>query len=181
MTCSIVNRYFRHSPGSRVSARAVKRFAAQRLQPCDCSQSDAGGPGPGAKRIVHAHSTWVADFLCYNNPNQVPAGSLCAVAPPAPLAPTGQVNLAWLRALDLRLSWVRAVSEKVTIHTSAGFYNLFNFANFDLPGNALNGVLTGAPGQINGTTRSGHHVNRVGVGTGVQLHPGIEFGLRVVF
>ncbi len=47
------------------------------------------------------------------------------------------------------------------------FYNLFNFANFDLPGNTLNGLLTGAPGQINGTTRTGHNVDRVGVGTGV--------------
>jgi len=126
----------------------------------------------------------VGDSLCYNNPNSQPVGSLCAVAPPVPLAPTGQVNLAWLRALDLRLSWTRAVSEKVTIQSSAGFYNLFNFANFDLPGNPLNGVLTGAPGQINGTTRAGHDVNRVGVGTGVYSLGAprqIEFGLRVVF
>ena len=35
-------------------------------------------------------------------------------------------------------------------------YNLFNFSNFDLPGTALNGLLTGAAGQINGTTRTGH-------------------------
>jgi Carboxypeptidase regulatory-like domain len=126
----------------------------------------------------------VGDSLCYNNPKSQPVGSLCAVAPPVPLAPTGQVNLAWLRALDLRLSWTRAVSEKVTIQTSAGFYNLFNFANFDLPGNPLNGVLTGAPGQINGTTRAGHDVNRVGVGTGVYSLGAprqIEFGLRVSF
>jgi hypothetical protein len=42
-----------------------------------------------------------------------------------------------------------------------------HFANFDLPGNALNGVLTGAAGQINGTTSGGHNITRVGVGTGV--------------
>ena len=126
----------------------------------------------------------VGDSSCYNNPNQQSVGSLCAVAPPVPLAPTGQVNLAWLRALDLRLSWVRAVNEKVTIQTSAGFYNLFNFANFDLPGNPLNGVLTGAPGQINGTTHAAHDVNRVGVGSGVYSLAAprqIEFGLHVVF
>jgi len=126
----------------------------------------------------------VGDSLCCDNPNNQPVGSLCAVAPPLPLAPTGQVNLAWLRALDLRLSWVRAVSEKVTIQTSAGFYNLFNFANFDLPGNAMNGTLTGAPGQINGTTPARRDVIRVGVGTGVYSLGAprqIEFGLRVVF
>jgi hypothetical protein len=126
----------------------------------------------------------VGDSLCYNNPNRQPVGSLCGVAPPVPLAPAGQVNLAWLRALDLRLSWMRSVSEKVTIQTSAGFYNLFNFANFDLPGNALSGALTGRPGQINGTTRAGHDVNRVGVGTGVYSLGAprqIEFELRVSF
>ena len=67
---------------------------------------------------------------------------------------------------------------------SAGFYNLFNFANFDLPGTALNGLLTGAAGQINGTTRAGHDVNRVGVGTGdysLGAPRQIEFGLRVTF
>ena len=55
---------------------------------------------------------------------------------------------------------------------------------FDLPGMALNGLLTGAAGQINGTTRAGHSVDRVGVGTGVYSLGAprqIEFGLRVTF
>jgi hypothetical protein len=29
----------------------------------------------------------VGDALCYNNPNNLPVNSLCAVAPPVPLAP----------------------------------------------------------------------------------------------
>jgi hypothetical protein len=117
------------------------------------------------------------------------APHLC-LAPPvvdpncSPPSPGNQVDLAWLRALDLRVSWTHRLRETLSVQPSVGFYNLFNFANFDLPGNALNGVLTGTAGQINGTTRSDHNVDRVGVGTGVYSLGAprqIEFGLRVTF
>ena len=100
-------------------------------------------------------------------------------------APPGQVNEDWLRAFDMTLSWNYNIKEKLTIRPSVGFYNLLNFANFDLPGpSMLSGTLTGSTGSINGTDYAGHFSSRAGAGTGLNslgTPRQIEFGLRVTF
>ena len=66
-----------------------------------------------------------------------------------------------------------------------GFYNLFNFANFNLPPTTMNGILFGpGSGSINGTTRKDQESFRVGNGTGVYSlgsQRQLEFGLRFTF
>ncbi len=111
-----------------------------------------------------------------NSPN-------CTLQP----APAGQVNLGSLRDFDLKLSWTYKVELKshiIQLQPGVGFYNLFNFTNFDLPPNVLTGALSGAPGTINGTTAAERITNRVGAGTGVfnlGAPRAMEFGMRVSF
>jgi len=101
-----------------------------------------------------------------------------------------QQNFTWLKALDFRLAWThtfleKKMSEGLTVEPSVGIFNLFNFANFDLPPNTMNGLLFGAgSGAINGTTRSDLEAFRVGNGTGVYSlgsQRQIEFGLKLDF
>ncbi|HKY28432.1 MAG TPA: TonB-dependent receptor, partial [Pyrinomonadaceae bacterium] len=102
---------------------------------------------------------------------------------PVPLAPADQVNLDWFLNTDVRLSKTFTISERVKIQPMVEVFNLFNFANFDPPGNRLTAFLTGQPGSINGTT-PGVRSNRYGLGSG-SFAPGIprafQFGIRVDF
>jgi len=113
------------------------------------------------------------------------------ICPPPPTSEAGcnnspgsQVDFGWLRTTDFRLAWRHTFMDRYTIEPSVGIYNLFNFANFNLPPNTMFGLLSGQPQSINGTTRSDQESFRVGNGTGVYslgAQRQIEFGLRLTF
>jgi hypothetical protein len=107
------------------------------------------------------------------------------VAPNLPPPVAGAVGLAWLKDVDLSFSWKYRIKERVTIQPGIGFFNVFNFANFDLPPNVLSPYLiAGAQGNIGSTTRSQTQNVRVGAGTGVYGlgSPRVaEFNLKITF
>jgi hypothetical protein len=108
--------------------------------------------------------------------------TLGAVAPTLTPAASDQVPFQWLRAFDLKLSWAHTFREKVTVEPSVGFFNVFNFANFDLPPGIMSGWLNSGSGSINSTSKAQDF--RVGQGTGVfglGSPRVLEFGLRVTF
>ncbi|MBZ5599291.1 MAG: carboxypeptidase regulatory-like domain-containing protein [Acidobacteriia bacterium] len=112
--------------------------------------------------------------------------ALGGVQQPIPDAPPGQVGLAWLRTMDLKLSWLYKVRESVTIEPMVAFFNVYNLANFDSPASHLSGILDGSIGSANGTTGAQRAAGntRTGLGTGVfglGSPRQLEFGLQVSF
>jgi len=108
--------------------------------------------------------------------------ALGGVAPTLTTAPPDQVPFKWLRAFDLKLSWTHKFHERFTIEPNLGFYNLFNFSNFDLPPGAMTGWLNAGGGSINSTNKANDF--RVGQGTGVFALGAprvVEFGMRFTF
>lgn len=101
-----------------------------------------------------------------------------------PLAPADQVMQDSFITTDLRISRpFKLWHERITIEPVVEVFNLFNVANYDLPGNTLTGLLTGEPGSINGTTKA-NRPNRAGFGSG-SFAQGIprawQFALRISF
>jgi len=121
------------------------------------------------------------------------------VAPSLAIAPADQLTFPWLKAFDFRLSWVHKFADRVTIEPNVGVFNIFNFANFNLPPGTISGWLSQtctlcSPGasSINtthtriqaGETGPESDTFRVGNGTGVfglGSPRVIEWGLRVSF
>ena len=115
-------------------------------------------------------------------------------ATPPALAPTAANNVqyGWLKATDIQISWVgHAFHERLTIQPSVGIFNVFNFSNFDSPGNALSGLLgLAANGPASASSISGasstdpNRSDRIGVGSGLFQFGQprlIEWGLKLQF
>lgn len=111
--------------------------------------------------------------------------ALGGVAPVISTAPANQQDLSWLRSIDLNLAWKYSIKERVSVEPSIAFFNLMNFANFNLPGtNLMNPLLTGNSGAINNTTPADKNVFRAGNGSGIYALGNarqIEFGLKLTF
>ena len=74
--------------------------------------------------------------------------------------------------------------ERFTIEPSMGIFNVFNFANFNLPPSTMSAFLNGSVQSLNGTTSATQGSLRVGNGTGVYSLGSprqLEFGLRLTF
>src|SRR5271157_1691032 len=109
-----------------------------------------------------------------------------AVAPTLTPAPANQMVFPWLKALDFKLGWRYRIRERLTIEPGIGFYNVFNFANSNLPPGTMTGWLNEGGSSINSVVKgsSSAQTFRVGAGTGVFAlgAPRVtEFGLRLSF
>jgi hypothetical protein len=136
----------------------------------------AGAPTPAGAALVSSGLVSVAQL-----------NALGGVPQQLALPPDGQVPFTWLKTMDLKLSWRHTFKERYSLEPAVGFYNLFNFANFNLPPNTMSGILNGpGSGAINGTSPKDDSLNqfRVGNGTGVYSlgsQRQIEFGLTFQF
>ena len=141
------------------------------------AQVAAGALTPAGNVLVQQGLMTQADLIAL--------GGTYSGGVPLALAPSDQVNYPWLKAFDTTIAWSHSFFDgRLTIKPGVGFYNVMNFANFDLPTSMMSGLLTGSTGAINGTNYAGQLVNRVGVGTGVYALGSprqTEFSLKIVF
>jgi len=156
-------------------------------------QFDRGTDASGLTKVISAYNSTTGNQATPAGQAVIASGlmnltqlqALGGVAPVIDAPPTGQVDFGWLKATDLKLAWRHTFRERFTVEPSVGFYNVFNFGNFNLPPTTMNGLLFGAgSGSINGTTKLENEQFRVGNGTGVYSLGSarqIEFGMRFVF
>jgi hypothetical protein len=127
--------------------------------------------------------------LCAITPSLTPMGNCGTEFPTLQLAPApaGAVGNGNFFTFDTRLGWsIKPIGrwERFRIEPQVAFYNLFNHKNYNSPTSLLSGVLDGAAGSINGTTKADRAPNEIGLGSGVfsiGAPRSIEFGIKVNF
>jgi hypothetical protein len=155
------------------------------------NQNVAGQPTPAGQALVTsglmtasqlASLGLVAPAVCLAPPATNPGNSAC----PQFAGTGGQLPFTWLKALDFKVAWRHTFQERFTIEPSVGFFNLFNFGNFNLPPSTLSGWLTEGANSINSVQQgsAAAQTYRVGLGTGVFAlgsPRATEWGLRFEF
>jgi hypothetical protein len=142
----------------------------------------AGNPTPAGQTLINNGLFTLAQLQALGGVTQPVTFTNAAGNLQEGIVP-GQVNLGWLRATDIKFSWIGHIKERFTIEPSVGFFNIFNFSNFDSVGNNLTGTLSGNSGTISGTVQSGRP-DRIGVGSGAfnfGTPRTIEWGLKLNF
>ena len=100
--------------------------------------------GPGSEPATPA-GTALANGGVFSFPElQSMGGVLQPLASPV----SHVAGLGWFKTFDIRLGWQHQLGERFTITPSLSFYNVFNFANFDMPGYVQSGVLSFGAGSI---------------------------------
>lgn len=127
--------------------------------------------------------------LCAVTPSLNPTANCAGAFPNLKIQPppSGQVGNDAFFTFDLRLGWsVSPVHrwENIRIEPQVAFFNLFNRQNYNSPTSLLSGVLDGAQGSINGTTRANRGPLALGLGSGVfalGAPRSVEFGFKISF
>ncbi|MGB0011858.1 MAG: carboxypeptidase regulatory-like domain-containing protein [Candidatus Sulfotelmatobacter sp.] len=151
--------------------------------------TEANKPTPAGQQLVAAGLFTPAQLAAIGL--VAPGGAVSPTNPvPITAAPPNQLPFTWTKALDFKLAWEGKFKERFTVEPSIGFYNIFNFSNYNLPPGTMTGWIDQGANSINSTSKgfNGTSVQsdsyRVGVGTGVFGLGGprvMEFQLKLSF
>jgi hypothetical protein len=115
--------------------------------------------GSGANQLTPAGQALVSAGL-FTAQQLTALGGVTPSLQNAPTGGGGNVGLSPRFTTDMYISWLlhpnklfHGVAERVVIEPQIALFNVFNFQNYDPGGNTLSGVLSGAVGSVNGTTR----------------------------
>lgn len=172
-------------PGTNIGD-FMRKFGVSGLQKVitNYNATDAGQATPAGQKLIGSGVFSLADLQ-----------ALGGVMQPLSNTVPGAVGLSWLKTFDLSVKWDHKIGERFEIEPSVGIFNIFNFANFDLPGDLQGNTLEFASvsptlpaGTIGGTTSDptspNYRTNRASLQSGVNALGAprvIEWGMRIHF